>query len=138
MVRRSHAGRPRAFDSGRPRQHSTAEKVGQDDGHRKWHNFFHSEIHLRSSLVKLFNESRTGGSNERFEIVCFPNLEDPTLANVSYLLSLPFSMLNDQLSIIYLPLHPELLSRPSRRSRRKHTIKVIIQVVALEMRSEML
>ena len=83
-------------------------------------------------------QSRTGGSNERFEIVYFPNLEDPTLANVSYLLSLPFNMLNDQLSIIYLPLYPELLSRPSRRSRRKHTIKVIIQVVVLEMRSEML
>ena len=47
-------------------------------------------------------------------------------------------MLNDQLSIIYLPLHLELLSRLSRRSRRKPTIKVIIQVVVLEMRSEML
>lgn len=44
---------------------------------------FCSYIYLRPPLIKLFNESRTGGSSERYEIVYFPNLEDPTLANVS-------------------------------------------------------
>ena len=73
----------------------TAEKISQDDGYCKWYYCFCSYIHLRSHMIKLFNESRTGGSEERFEIVYFPNLEDPTLNNVSQLLSLPFGMLKN-------------------------------------------
>ncbi|KAF8877313.1 hypothetical protein CPB84DRAFT_1752196 [Gymnopilus junonius] len=35
------------------------------------------KVDRRSAII--FNENRTGGSDERFEIVLFPNYEDPTL-----------------------------------------------------------